>query len=80
MNTLAESESTLQSSRGPWKHLEALRSTGVGYLSIWEVCVAFGLIYILLMRFYVIWIIGTLVTHIALSPLCFCEFAFSLPY
>ena len=34
---LAESESSLQSSRGAWKHLEALRSTGVCYQSVWEV-------------------------------------------
>jgi len=38
-NALAESESTLQSSRGGWEHLEVLRSTGEGYRSVWEVCV-----------------------------------------
>jgi len=38
-NALAESESTLQSSRGGWKHLEVLRSTGKGYRSLWEVCI-----------------------------------------
>ena len=38
-NALAESESTLQSSRGGWEHLEVLRSTGDGYRSVWEVCV-----------------------------------------
>jgi len=38
-NALAESESTLRSSRGGWEHLEVLRSTGEGYRSVWEVCV-----------------------------------------
>jgi hypothetical protein len=38
-NALAESESTLQSSRGAWEHLEVLKSTSEGYRSIWEVCV-----------------------------------------
>jgi hypothetical protein len=38
-NALAESESTFQSSRGGWEHLEVLRSTGEGYRSVWEVCV-----------------------------------------
>ena len=38
-NALAESESTLQSSRGGWKHLEVFWSTGEGYQSVWEVCV-----------------------------------------
>jgi len=40
-NALAESESTLQSSRGAWEHLEVLRSTGEGNRSSWEVCVLF---------------------------------------
>jgi len=38
-NALAASESTLQSSRGGWEHLEVLRSTGEGYRSVWEVCI-----------------------------------------
>jgi len=38
-NALAESQSTLQSSRGGWENLEVLRSTGKGYRSAWEVCV-----------------------------------------
>jgi hypothetical protein len=38
-NALAESESTFQSSRGGWDHLEVLRRTRKGYLSVWEVCV-----------------------------------------
>jgi len=39
-NALAESESTLQSSRGGgWEHLEVLRSTGEGYRSVWEICI-----------------------------------------
>ena len=38
-NALAESESTLQSCRGGWEHLEVLRSTGEGDRSVWEVCV-----------------------------------------
>ena len=38
-NAFAESESTLQSSSGGWKHLEVLRSTGKGGRSVWEVCV-----------------------------------------
>jgi len=35
-NNLAESESTLQSSREAWEHLKVLRSTGEGYRSDWE--------------------------------------------
>jgi len=38
-NALAQSQSILQSSRGGWKHLEVLKSTGEGYQSVWEVCV-----------------------------------------
>ena len=38
-NALAESESTLLSSRGAWDHLELLGSTGAVYGSVWEVCV-----------------------------------------
>jgi len=38
-NPVAQSESTLQSSRGGWEHLKVLRSTGEGYQSVWEVCV-----------------------------------------
>ena len=38
-NALAESESTLPSSRGGWEHLEVVRSTVEGYRSVWEVCV-----------------------------------------
>jgi len=38
-NALAESESTFQSSRGGWEHLEVLRSTGESYRSVWEVWV-----------------------------------------
>jgi len=37
-NALAESESTLQSSREDREHLEVLRSTGEGYQRVWEVC------------------------------------------
>jgi hypothetical protein len=37
-NALAESDSTFQSSRWAWKHLEVLRSAGEGYRSVWEVC------------------------------------------
>ena len=37
-NALAESESTLQCSRGGWEHLEVLRSVGEGYRSVWEDC------------------------------------------
>jgi len=37
-NSLAESESTVQSSRGGWEHLEVLRSTGEGYRNVWEGC------------------------------------------
>ena len=37
-NALAESESTMQSSRVAWEHQEVLRSTGEGYQSVWEVC------------------------------------------
>jgi len=36
-NALAQSESTLESSRGGWEHLEVIRRTGEGYWSIWEV-------------------------------------------
>ena len=35
-NALAESESTLLSSRGVWEHLEVLRSTGEVSWNIWE--------------------------------------------
>jgi hypothetical protein len=38
-NTLAQSESTVRSSRGAREHLEVLRSTGVGYQRVWEVLV-----------------------------------------
>jgi len=38
-NALAQSESTLRSSRGAWEHLEVLRSTGEGNWSVWEVWV-----------------------------------------
>jgi len=38
-NALAESESTLLSSRGVWEHLEVLRSTGEVTRSVWEDCV-----------------------------------------
>jgi hypothetical protein len=38
-NSLAESECTLQSSRGGWEHLEVLRSTGEAYRSVWEVSI-----------------------------------------
>jgi len=38
-NALAESESTLQCSKGGWEYLEVLRSTDEGYRSTWEVCV-----------------------------------------
>jgi hypothetical protein len=38
-NALAESESTLQSSRRGWEHLGVLRSSGEGCQSVWEVCV-----------------------------------------
>jgi len=38
-NALAQSESTLQSSRGGWEHLGVLRSSGEGYQSVWEGCV-----------------------------------------
>jgi len=38
-NALAESESTVLSSRGAWKHLEVLRSTGQVNRSVWDVCV-----------------------------------------
>ena len=40
-NALAESESTLQSSRGSWEHLGVLRSSGEDYQGVWEVCVWF---------------------------------------
>ena len=36
---VAESENTLQSSRGGWEYVEVLRSTGEGYRSVWVVCV-----------------------------------------
>jgi hypothetical protein len=39
-NALAESESTLQSSRGGWKDLEVLWSTGEGYRGDREVCIS----------------------------------------
>jgi hypothetical protein len=38
-NALVESVSSLPSSRGGWEHLEVHTSTGVGYQSVWEVCV-----------------------------------------
>jgi len=38
-NALAQSESTLQSSKRGWEHLEVLRSTGKGYRSVCEVCI-----------------------------------------
>jgi hypothetical protein len=38
-NSLAESESTLQQSRGGWEHLEVLRSSGKGYRCVWAVCI-----------------------------------------
>jgi hypothetical protein len=38
-NAVAESESTLQSSRGSWKHLKELGSNVKGYRSVLEVCV-----------------------------------------
>jgi len=38
-NALAQCESTLQSSRGGWEHLEVLRSTAKGNQSLWEVWV-----------------------------------------
>ena len=38
-NALAESESTLLSSRGVWEHLEVLRCTGEVARSVWEDCV-----------------------------------------
>jgi len=38
-NALAESKSTVLSSRGTWEHLEVLRSTGEVDQSVWEVCV-----------------------------------------
>jgi len=37
-NALAESESTLLSSRGVWEHLQVLRSTGEVAQSVWEDC------------------------------------------
>jgi hypothetical protein len=40
-NALAESESTLLSSRGAWEHLEVLRSTGEVDRSVWEVACGF---------------------------------------
>ena len=51
-NALAESESTLLCSRGAWKHLEVLRSTGEVDQSVWEVCVC------LLDRFTFCWWTG----------------------
>jgi len=39
VNALAECESTLQTCRRGWEHLEVLRSTGEGCQSAWEVCV-----------------------------------------
>jgi hypothetical protein len=38
-NALPESESSFQSSRGGWEHLEVFRPTVEGNRSIWEVCV-----------------------------------------
>jgi hypothetical protein len=38
VNALAESESTLLSSKGAWEHLALLGSTGEVYQSVWEVC------------------------------------------
>ena len=37
-NALAESQSTLLSSRGVWEHLEVFRSTGAVTWSVWENC------------------------------------------
>jgi hypothetical protein len=39
-NALAESQSTLQTSRGGWEHLKVLESSGEGYRSVWEVCIS----------------------------------------
>jgi len=38
-NALAESESTLHSSREAWEHLEVLKTTGGAYRSVWVNCV-----------------------------------------
>jgi len=38
-NLLAQSESSLPSSRGSWEHLQVLRSSGEEYRSVWPVCV-----------------------------------------
>jgi hypothetical protein len=38
-NALPQSESTLQSCRGGWEHLEVLSSSCEVYWSVWEVCV-----------------------------------------
>jgi len=48
-NALAESVSTLPSSRGVWEHLEVLRSTDEGARSVWKDCV------LLLDRFTFCW-------------------------
>jgi hypothetical protein len=37
-NAIAESESTLRSSKGAWVYLEVFRSNPEGYWSVWEVC------------------------------------------
>jgi hypothetical protein len=37
-NALVEYESTLQSSRGGYEHLEVLKITDEGYRSVWDVC------------------------------------------
>jgi len=38
-NAVAESESTLQSSRGGWERLEVHKNAGEGNRSVWEVCI-----------------------------------------
>jgi len=38
-NALAESESTVPSSKGGWENLEVVETIGEGYRSVWEVCV-----------------------------------------
>jgi len=38
-NAQGESESTSQSARGGWEHLEVHRSTAEGYRSVWVVCI-----------------------------------------
>jgi len=38
-NTLAESQSTMHTSRGGWEHLEVVGSCGEGHRSDWEVCI-----------------------------------------